>query len=184
MSRQERETTEGVNPVSGTPETPVRTGTISEVREREIYRNPVTWEEMRTMMRESPERVPVRTWRPVIGGVLAMIAGIWNIIVGIGIVIGALILDIVSPSFLWGFGDFALTGFAAGITLIILGLISTIGGYLAVNRRSWGFSLFGSIAALVPSPVILPFIFGVFSTMFVGLGRREFKDRQDNREVK
>jgi hypothetical protein len=133
------------------------------------------------MMREAPERVPVRTWRPTAGGVLAMIAGIWNIIVGAGIILGALVLDTVAPSFLWGFGTFALTGLAAGITLVVLGLISTIGGYLAANRSSWSGGLIGSIAALVPSPVILPFIFGVFSTIFVALGRREFGERRENR---
>ncbi len=181
MSRQEQErvTTERVTPVGDTVETPSRTETVSEVRDREIYRSPVTWEEMRTLMRESPDRYHYRTWRPVVGGALAMIAGIWNIIVGAGIILGSLALDVVSPSFLWGYGSYALVGTAAGILLCVVGVISTIGGYMAATRRSWSFGLIGAIAALAPSPVILPFFMGIFSVLLVALGRREFAYRRE-----
>jgi hypothetical protein len=59
------------------------------------------------MMSESPERLPIRTWRPAVAGALEMVAGIWNIIVGIGTITGSLALNIVSPSFLWGYGTYA-----------------------------------------------------------------------------
>jgi hypothetical protein len=93
-----------------------------------------------------------------------MIAGIWNIIIGAGILFGAFALDTVSPSFLWGFGTFALSGTAAGLALVITGVVATIGGMLAVGRRSWTLSIIGVIMALIPSPVILPFLLGVWVT--------------------
>lgn len=181
MSRQERETTERVTSTGGIPpEAASRTGTVTEVRETSsTTRNPVTWEEMRTLMQGAPARVPARTWRPTAGGVLAMVAGFWNIIVGAGILLGSFVLDIVSPSFLWGYGTFALTGTAAGIALVVLGVISVIGGYSAVRRGSWMLALIGGIASLVPSPVIMPFVLGVFSIIFIAFGKREFEERVD-----
>ncbi len=113
-------------------------------------------------------------WSPIAGGSLSMIAGIWNIIIGSGILLGNFILDTVSPSFLWAGTDFALTGTSAGILLVALGAVSTIGGMFAVGRRWWGLALIGAIAALVPSPVILPFVMGIFAVIFVSHGRPEF----------
>ncbi len=175
---------DSMNPGNGNAETPSRTTVVSETREREINRNPITWQEIQTLMRETPERVPRRTWMPVFGGVLSMVAGMWNIIVGAGIILGSLALNVVSPSFLWGFGSFALVGNSAGIALVILGVISSIGGYLAARRSSWGLALIGSIAALVPSPVIVPFFMGVTSLVLVALGRKEFNKEPDYRQMK
>jgi hypothetical protein len=180
MSRQEERVTTDRVASGGMTDTATRTETVSEVREGEAYRRPVTWEEMRTLMRESPERYYYRTWKPVTGGVLAIIAGIWNIIVGAGIIVGSLAINVVSPSFLWGFGDYAVSGFAAGVLLCALGVISVIGGSLAASRRSWSLGLIGGIAALVPSPVILPFFMGIFSVILVALGRREFAYRRES----
>jgi len=108
-----------------------------------------------------------------------MIAGIWNVIVGAGILLGSLALDVVSPSFLWEFGDFALIGTAAGILLIVTGVVATIGGFLAIRRRAWGLALIGVIMALAPSPVILPFIMGVLAVIFVAQGRPEFRHDEE-----
>lgn len=178
MSRQEREPMSGNPPVSGT-ETQTRSRVISETRESETGRNPITWEEMRTLMQGAPTRYPARTWRPVTGGVFSIIAGIWNIIVGSGIILGSFTLDVVSPSFLWGAGTYSLVGNSAGIALCILGVISVVGGYMAVSRTSWMLGLIGSIAALVPSPVIAPFVMGVASVVLVSLGRREFEHARE-----
>ena len=93
--------------------------------------------------------------------------------------IGSLALDTVSPTFLWGFGEFALVGTSAGLILIITGAVATIGGLLAMARRAWFLALIGVIMALVPSPAVLPFIMGVLAVIFVAQGRPEFKHDEE-----
>jgi len=56
--------------------------------------------------------------------------------------------------------------------LIVLGIVSLVGGIFAVQRRIWGVALAGAICALFPPPVI---ILGILAIVFVALGKREFK---------
>ncbi len=117
---------------------------------------------------ESPEPVR-RTWMPTTAGILSLIAGILNLIaaaVGFG------------TSFMmgrWGMmGDWGwgmMGPGAIGIPLIILGIISIIGGIFAIQRRLWGLALAGAICALFPPPVV---VFGILSIIFVAMGKKEF----------
>lgn len=170
MSRQDRD----VNVRTAPEREPGTTGPVmSETERRARVENPVTWEEMRAFLQREPG-VTRRTWRPTTGGLLAIIAGIWNLLLGIGSVLGG--TAFVEP--LIDFFDFAgldAVGLGLGIYLIVIGLLAIIGGIYALRRRMFGMALTGSIAAAFPSPIILPFVMGIFSLIFVVLGHLEFR---------
>jgi len=94
---------------------------------------------------------------------LTIIAGILNVIVGIVIsaVAGA------ASWFVLGIG----VGAAIGVPLIIIGILSIIGGIYATQRRHWGLALVGAILALFPPPII---VLGILAIIFMTMGKKEF----------
>ncbi len=124
---------------------------------------PVTLEELRTLFGVE-QAVPVKTWRPTTGGLLEVISGYVNILQGIFMLVGS---SIIAP-----LASFVGVGTGFGILLIVLGIVSVIGGSYAIRRRSWGMALAGAITALFPSLVML---MGTLSLIFVTLGKPEFK---------
>jgi hypothetical protein len=184
MSRQERETVVTNTPGSYGQETTTRTVTRERdvvggpiVGENRVVQGPVTWEEMRALMgKETPKIIPTRTWKPTTGGILSILAGSWNLLLGIGAVISGTVINDIIPSFNFTTGGIATSASTgAGIFLIAIGLLAIIGGALAIMRRVWGFALIGSIAALFPTPLIFPAIMGIFALIFVTLGHLEFR---------
>ena len=103
-----------------------------------------------------------KTWKPTVGGVLAIIAGALELIFG---VIGATGIGFM--------GGIIGMGWLSAIfaPLIVLGIIAIIGGIYALLRKIWGLALAGSICALI-GPW---FILGILAIIFVSLGKREFK---------
>ena len=173
MSRQERDPMEHMGrTVTNEPEMITRPGTASTTTTttHESMAGPVTWEEMRALLRREPT-VYERTWRPTAGGLLAILAGAWNFLLGLGALLGATVFTDLLPTFL---ADAAVAGTGGGIFFLVIGLISIIGGAMALSRRGWPMALAGSIAAVIPSPLILPFILGFFSLIFNVLGHKEF----------
>ena len=110
---------------------------------------------------ESPQPVS-RSWMPTTAGILSIIAGAIDVIIGI-VVAG--VSEIVS----WGAGFFGLG--IIGVPLIALGVVAIIGGYFALRRRVWGMALAGAICALIWPLSIL----GILATIFVALSKQEFK---------
>jgi len=188
MSRQERDSS---GRIITQPENPAMRpeSSTTETVHRETVAGPVTWEEMRALLRREPV-VTERTWRPTVGGLLSILAGSWNFLLGLGALVGGTALADLIPSVSGITGGVSTATYAtttAGAVLIVLGLISIIGGAYALARRAWPMVLAGSIAALVPTPIVLPFIMGFFALIFNVLGHKEFwgprefqKDYQSN----
>ena len=101
------------------------------------------------------------TWKPTVGGILAIAGGAIELIVGI------VIAAVGSIGRFFGMPWFS----AIGAPLIILGIIAIIGGSYALKRRAWGLALAGSICALLGPWAIL----GILAIIFVSLGKGEFK---------
>jgi hypothetical protein len=102
-----------------------------------------------------------KTWKPTVAGILAIIAGALELIIGAVFAIGV------------GFGAGIIgMGWLSAIfaPLIILGIVAILGGIYALMRRIWGLALAGSICALI-GPW---FILGILAIIFVSLGKREF----------
>jgi hypothetical protein len=103
-----------------------------------------------------------KTWKPTVAGILAIIAGALQVIVGAIFAIGV------------GFGGGIIgMGWLSAIfaPLIIFGIIAIVGGIYALRRKIWGLALAGSICALI-GPW---FILGILAIIFVALGKGEFK---------
>lgn len=103
-----------------------------------------------------------KTWKPTTAGILALIAGALEVIIGLLFAAGVGILGGIL-----GMGWLSVV-FAP---LIIFGIIAIVGGIYALRRRIWGLALAGSICALV-GPW---FLLGILAIIFVSLGKREFK---------
>jgi hypothetical protein len=103
-----------------------------------------------------------KTWKPTVAGILALIAGIIELITGTVFATGL---------GFWG-GLFGMGWLSAIFApLIIFGIIAIVGGIFALKRRIWGLALAGSIFALI-GPW---FILGILAIIFVALGKREFE---------
>jgi hypothetical protein len=103
-----------------------------------------------------------KTWKPTVGGILAIIAGAVQVILGTLGATGVCLLG----------GIFGIGWLGALLTpLIVLGIIAIVGGVCALTRRIWGLALAGSICALV-GPW---FVLGVLAIIFVSLGKGELK---------
>jgi hypothetical protein len=126
---------------------------------------------MESLMEGKQPRLREKTWKPVTGGTLAIVAGYVNILLGIAAWMGAFngltFLSLASITSGLGIG--------IGIVMAAFGIVSVIGGSFSLARRGYPVALIGSIAALFPSPALVP---GVLSVLSVGLGRSEFKMRR------
>ena len=105
-----------------------------------------------------------RTWKPTTAGILSIIAGAIQAIVGIVVrVIGGSVAGLAAIP---GLGS--IFG-AIAIPLIILGIVAIVGGVYALKRRLWGLALAGSICALIG-----PWLLGLLAIIFVSIGKKEF----------
>jgi hypothetical protein len=101
-----------------------------------------------------------------------VVAGIFSIVIGGGALLGLSIVGILALVV----GSIALP--VVGLVLAIIGIpvlavpaLALIGGVYAVQRRSWGWALAGSIAAALMSNVL-----GVASIVLVAVSKNEFRD--------
>ena len=102
-----------------------------------------------------------RTWKPTVGGILAIIGG------AIGTISGIVVAAVGSIGWFLGMPWFS----AIGAPLIILGVVAIVGGIYALKRKIWGLALAGSICALVGPLGLL----GLLAIIFVSLGKGEFE---------
>jgi len=135
-----------------------------------------------------------KTWKPTTAGILNLISGAMGIAGGVTTIIlggfvgrlGGLSAEISDALSEWAgawipkatdlqslitevAGISSAILMAAGIALLVFGVIALIGGIYAIKRQKWGLALAGSILAL-PAGGIL----GILAIIFVSLGRREF----------
>jgi hypothetical protein len=99
-----------------------------------------------------------KTWKPTVGGILAIISGVS------GIIMGLIVVAI-------GIPYFVVLGGAMAAPSIVFGIIAIIGGIYALQRKIWGLAIAGSICALFSPAGIL----GIPAIIFVSLGKNEFK---------
>jgi TM2 domain-containing membrane protein YozV len=115
-----------------------------------------------------------KAWKSTVGGILSIIAGLLSILWGI--FIGTEWLGSWPP-----------------LTAIALGVIAIVGGIYALERKSWGLALAGSICSVIGCEIFRlvplfiswvlsshPYLFdatilGILAIIFVVLGKGEFK---------
>lgn len=108
-----------------------------------------------------------KTWKPTTAGILSIIAGAIELLIGIGLMVA---LGLAAS--LYG----AIPGLPIGILpvfgvpLVIIGIVAIVGGIYALRRKIWGLTLAGSICALFCPG----FILGILAIIFVVMGKNEF----------
>jgi len=107
-----------------------------------------------------------KTWKPTTAGILSIIAGVIELLVGLGFAIGLGLLGSLGGLLPAG-GILAVLA----VPIIIIGIIALVGGIYALRRRVWGLALAGAICSLFGPWVLL----GILAIIFVSLGKGEFK---------
>jgi hypothetical protein len=107
-----------------------------------------------------------RAWAPVTAGILDIISGIWALCWVFALALGGGITSIVSGVPQW----VPTLLFGLAIPFALLALLAVIGGIVAIQRKSWGLALAGSISAFFCCAIL-----GIVSIILVAISRSEFK---------
>ena len=111
-----------------------------------------------------------RTSKPIIAGVLEIIAGVLGLLaavslfIGVGVTNGSLGIPLGPiPAFVPGL----IKGL--GFLTIILAILSLAGGIFALLRKMWGLALAGSIGAFFTAIIL-----GIPAIILIALSKKEF----------
>jgi len=107
---------------------------------------------------------------PMIAGIMAIVAGAFKLF---GLPIGAAVLMFIPVAAAdAGIGrmEITLVVLLVFLPLLVLGVLSIIGGVYAIRRRRYGLALMGAIAALLPFSML-----GIASVVLVALSKNEFE---------
>jgi len=114
-----------------------------------------------------------KTWKPTVAGILDIIAGILSlfalvlfaIVLLVFVPMGGTALPVQIPAQLLPTIIIALT-----IPVVLLAILSIVGGSYAIRRRAWGLGLAGSIAAF-----FCAWPLGIVAIVLIVISRREFE---------
>ena len=122
------------------------------------------------------EETKPKSSKPVVAGVLNIIAGALNLLGALCLVYVIIIMDRGAST--WsssaGLGPMEIEIVRSVLIIvatfsIITGVLPLVGGIFAVQRRKWGLVLAGSIAAVFGSTIL-----GIPALIFTALSREEF----------
>lgn len=114
-----------------------------------------------------------KSWMPLTGGVISIVAGALGLLICLVVTFVILGLGAFAGS---SWGDRIPSVMPIWILLLIcipfflINVLAIIGGIFSVKARYWGWALAGAIGALFPC-----WILGVPAIVFVILGRNEYK---------
>ncbi|MGA2158392.1 MAG: hypothetical protein WB588_11635 [Dehalococcoidia bacterium] len=121
------------------------------------------------------------TWKPVMAGILDIVAGAIGMVGGIALAMLKLLFEtidkevlrfnpqLVQPVVIKWVENMFSTLFAVPFVLVFIGIISIIGGVYALQRRIWIFALAGAISSCIAFP-----FFGIPSVIITALAKDEF----------
>ena len=112
-----------------------------------------------------------RAWMPTVAGILNIITGAFGLTGGLALIaLGTLASGALEPFVFGMLPLIPLALFSAlGLPLLLLGILTLVGGIYALQRKMWGLVLAGSIAAVLFSRVL-----GIPAIIFVALSKKEF----------
>ncbi|MFC1913290.1 hypothetical protein ACFLX7_03770 [Chloroflexota bacterium] len=119
-----------------------------------------------------------KTWKPVVAGILSIVAGVLHLICFVGVIIA--IIAIGSGVHLWQYAPeiFPIAiGWVQTILIIvavfmaIASILPLIGGVYSVQRKKWGLALAGSIAAIFGTALL-----GTLAVIFTAISKDEFEN--------
>jgi hypothetical protein len=93
---------------------------------------------------------------PLVGGILILLASLGYLGIGAIVVAGSSVALV---------GE----GVACGGVLLVLGIISILGGIFAIQKRHWAIALIGGI-------FVIPSVLGLIGLILVAVSRESFSD--------
>jgi hypothetical protein len=115
-----------------------------------------------------------RTWKPIVAGVLSIVAGALALAFALlFLLIGGVVSGALASAGLPNFAFLMPLPIVGGVSIpfVILGSLAIAGGSYAIRRKLWPLALTGAICALFPPQIG---ILGILAIVFVVLGRQEF----------
>jgi hypothetical protein len=117
-----------------------------------------------------------RTWMPTVAGILNIIAGALSAIAWLLLIVGFSLFAVSSSTSSlevprevpFNFG--MLTIIFLSIPILVMLILTIVGGIYALKRKIWGLALAGSIAAIIISSPL-----GIAATVFTALSKNEFE---------
>jgi ribosomal protein L40E len=117
---------------------------------------------------EPPQESP-NTSTPLIGGILAIIAGI--LALGQGVIY--VLADQIAITLGYDIGGFIC---ACGGIDILFGLASLVGGIFAIQRKHFALALIGAILGMLGLGLVIGFLLGLIAVIMIAISRVEFED--------
>jgi hypothetical protein len=111
-----------------------------------------------------------KTWKPKVGGILIIIDGIANIVLGIVGFFFAVERGVIDLSYLNQDDGISIGFMVLFAFMVIAGILAIIGGIFALRRKVWGMALAGAILACISYTGLL----GILALVFIALSRKEF----------
>ena len=111
---------------------------------------------------------------PIVAGVLSIVSGVFGIFISIALILFSVFFMNIESFPVTTPHDFPflllqVVSMVWGIILLVLSIVSIIGGIYALQRKLWSLALAGSIVSML---VFFPI--GIAAVIFVGLSREEF----------
>lgn len=106
-----------------------------------------------------------KKWKPVVAGILDIIAGEVALILGFGLFISGAVTGFVTQMPTWLNTLIPVIA----VPLIVLGVLDLVGGIYALMRKVWGIALAGSITTLISSPLL-----GIIALILTCISKKEF----------
>lgn len=101
------------------------------------------------------------TWKPTVAGILSIVAGAVDILIGIWALARKFVRRVM---FHW-------RAEALGALALVVGIVAIVGGIFAIRRQVWGMALAGAICALFPPHIA---VLGILAIIFVSLSHDGF----------
>ena len=116
------------------------------------------------------------TWKPVTAGILDIVSGAIGMVGGFYLVILSQIFRTIreilglDPLLIQQIEEIISQMIAVPFIVVLIGIISIIGGVYALQRRIWGLAVAGAISSCIVFP-----IFGLPSIIITALAKDEFR---------
>ena len=116
------------------------------------------------------------TWEPVTAGILDIVSGAIGMVGGFYLVILSQIFRTIreilglDPLLIQQIEEIISQMIAVPFIVVLIGIISIIGGVYALQRRIWGLAVAGAISSCIVFP-----IFGLPSIIITALAKDEFR---------
>jgi hypothetical protein len=118
-----------------------------------------------------------KSWIPTVAGILTLINGSLNLLGVFGLAIAAIVLS--TTSYWWDsiepdiypmtVGGLVGILIALAVFLLVVGIVSVLGGISALQRKRWGLALAGSITSLFGTTIL-----GILAIIFTAISKEEF----------